>query len=104
MLKAGPLRILAILIGAYTLLLLPAAFAPSYLDSPFGLFLAAPLLSVYLFHKLGIPGLLEHDGLCGWGWCSPTVFGWVFVATIWLTAAWLLAGGIAALTSRRVKG
>jgi hypothetical protein len=31
-----------------------------------------PLLSIYLFHTLGIPGLLQHAGACGWGMCSPT--------------------------------
>jgi len=63
--------------------------------------LAGPFISVYLFHSLGIPGLLEHDGHCGWGWCAPTTFGWVFLGMFWLGLAWLLAAGIAAVTRRR---
>jgi hypothetical protein len=30
-----------------------------------------PFISVYAIHSLGIPGLLQHDGACGWGWCAP---------------------------------
>jgi hypothetical protein len=59
-----------------------------------------PLLSVYFFHKVGVPGLLEHNGLCGWGWCSPTVLGWAFVAVFWVATVWLAAWGIAALANR----
>ena len=84
MLKPRTLKILALLLVGYGFLLLPAVLFPSYLDSPAGLLLAAPVVSIYLFHKVGIPGMLEHDGLCGWSWCSPTVFGWLFATVIWL--------------------
>jgi hypothetical protein len=70
------------------------------MDSPLGLLLIAPLLSVYLLHKLGVPGLLEHNGLCGWGWCDPTLFGWLFTAAFLLIGVWLIAWAIASLTSR----
>ena len=60
-----------------------------------------PFLSIYLFHELGIPGLLQHGGRCGWGWCSPTAWGWVFLALFWLGVAWVLAWGLARLTARR---
>ncbi|GAB3754805.1 hypothetical protein [Lysobacter olei] len=99
MFRARTLKILGLLLLAYGLLWLPAAFWPPYLDSPIGVLLAAPLLSVYLFHKVGVPGLLEHNGLCGWGWCAPTTFGWLFVAFVLLVAVWLVAWGIAALTA-----
>jgi hypothetical protein len=103
MLKPRTLRVLVLLIAGYGLLLLPAAFVPSYLDSPIGVLLVGPMLSIYLFHKLGVPGLLEHEGFCGWGWCSPTPFGWTFIAAIWLLAVWLMAWGIASLTAPLVK-
>ena len=98
MLTPRTLRFLAALIGLFALLVSPALFWPGYLDSPAGLIVAVPFLSIYLFHQFGIPGLLEHNGACGWGWCAPTPFGWVFLCAFWLLLAWLLAWGLASLT------
>ena len=89
------LKVLFILVAGYVALLLPGAVWPAYLDSPVGILAVIPFLSVYLFHKIGIPGLLEHNGLCGWGWCAPTMFGWVFIVIFWLLVAWLFAWLIA---------
>ena len=58
------------------------------------------VLSVHIPHRLGIPGLLEHKGACGWGWCAPTVFGWIFLALFWLSIAWFFAWAIARLMAR----
>lgn len=98
MLTPRTLRFFVALIGLFALLVSPAFFWPGYLDSPAGLIVAVPFLSVYLFHQFGIPGLLEHNGACGWGWCAPTPFGWVFLCAFWLLLAWLLAWGLASLT------
>lgn len=100
MLKPLTLKLLALFVVGYGLLLLPGVFWPEYFDSPAGLLLLVPYLSVHLFHKLGIPGLLEHNGLCGWGWCSPTVFGVIFMIVFWVMLAWALAWGVAVLLSR----
>ena len=100
MLKPRTLKILALIVVGYGLLALLATLFP---DSPVGPVLAGPLLSVYAFHKLGIPGLLENDGLCGWGWCSPTVLGWLLAAAFWLATAWLLAWTIGSLTERLTR-
>jgi hypothetical protein len=97
MLERRTLKVLGIMLLVHVLLLLPAKFWPGYLDSPVGVFLAAPYLSVYLFHGLGVPGLLQNDGACGWGWCAPTNFGWTFVGVFWVGLAWLVARGITAL-------
>jgi len=67
MLKPRTLKLLALIIGGYLLLLLPSAIWPTYFDSAAGYLVLVPYLSVALFHKLGVPGLLEHNGLCGWG-------------------------------------
>ncbi|MBN8531001.1 MAG: hypothetical protein J0L97_03960 [Alphaproteobacteria bacterium] len=98
MLTPRTLRFFVALIGLFALLVSPAFFWPGYLDSPAGLIVAVPFLSVYLFHRLGIPGLLEHNGACGWGWCAPTPFGWVFLCAFWLLLAWLLAWALASMT------
>jgi hypothetical protein len=103
MLKTRTLKILALILFSYGLLWLPATFAPSYVDSPIGILLIAPLLTVYLLHKIGVPGLLEHNGLCGWGWCSPTAFGWLFTAAFLLVVIWVIAWAIAGLTTRLTK-
>lgn len=75
MFKLRTFRVLALLIGAYLLLLLPGVLYPPYFETPAAWLLMAPYLSVSLFHKLGVPGLLEHNGLCGWGWCPPVMWG-----------------------------
>lgn len=94
------LRVLIALLLGYALLILPGWVWPSYFDSPAGLLVLVPGLSIYFFHKIGVPGLLEHNGLCGWGWCAPTPFGWVFLVAFWVGFACLMAWGIAALTLR----
>lgn len=99
MLKPRILKFLAVFVGGYILLLIPGAIWPGYFDSPAGLLLLVPYFSVLIFHKLGVPGLLEHNGLCGWGWCSPTVFGVIFVAAFWLFVVWAGAWALAALLS-----
>jgi hypothetical protein len=101
MLKPRTLKILALIVMGYVLLVLPGLFWPSYFDSPAGFLVLVPGLSIYVFHKVGVPGLLEHNGLCGWGWCSPTVFGWVFLVAFWVLVSWLVAWGVASLASRR---
>ena len=91
-------KTLAILIAIFVVLLLPASVWPGYLDSPVGIVLAMPYLSIYLFHFIGIPGLLVNNGMCGWGWCPPTLFGWAFLCSFWFLLVWLLAWGIASLS------
>jgi hypothetical protein len=78
-------------------LLAPGLVWPAYLDSPVGIVLLLPFLSVYLFHAAGVPGLLEHGGACGWGWCAPTLAGWALIVAVGLGALWLLAALLARL-------
>jgi branched-subunit amino acid transport protein len=88
------LRVFAVLVAMYGLLTLPALKWPACLDSPAGIVVAVPYLSIYLFHAIGIPGLLQNNGACGWGWCAPTLLGWVFLVFVWLAVAWLVAYAI----------
>ncbi|MBT9487016.1 MAG: hypothetical protein IV093_05840 [Rubrivivax sp.] len=81
----------ALIVGAWALVLMPGLWWPGYLDSPIGLLAAMPYLSIYLFHAVGVPGLLQNGGLCGWGWCPPTLFGWGFLGAVWGAVAWGLA-------------
>ena len=102
MLEPRTLKVLAGLLLACGMLWAGAAVVSSSTDFPAGFVLLAPLFAVYLFHALGVPGLLEHDGHCGWGWCNPTLFGWVFTAAILLLCVWLVAWFLASLTGRWV--
>jgi hypothetical protein len=95
------LKILAVLVAVFVLLALPAYVGPRVLEAMSARVAMVPLLSVYLFHAAGVPGLLEHGGHCGWGWCNPTAFGFAFTAAFWLLAFWLAAWGLARLTARR---
>jgi hypothetical protein len=101
MLSARTLKTLAILLAGYVLLALPAYWGPSALEEMSSYLVMPPVLSIYLFHTLGIPGLLQHGGACGWGWCSPTTWGWAFLAFFWLGVAWVVAWALARLTARR---
>ena len=101
MLRPRTLKILAVLLTAYALLAAPAYLGPSYLEELGSHLVMPPLLSIYLFHHLGVPGLLEHKGHCGWGMCAPTAFGWGFLIAFWVGFAWLVAWGLARLTARR---
>jgi hypothetical protein len=100
MLRSRTLKILAGLLAGYALAVAPAYFGPSFLEEPSSYFVVVPFLSIYVFHKLGIPGLLEHGGACGWGWCSPTAFGWAFLVLFWIGVAGSLAWGLARLSAR----
>lgn len=101
MLSARTLKTLAILLTGYVLLAMPAYLGPALLEEMSGYLVVLPLLSIYVFHTLGIPGLLQHGGACGWGMCSPTAWGWVFLALFWLGVAWVLAWGLARLSAGR---
>jgi hypothetical protein len=100
MLLPRTLKILAVLLTAYALLVISAYWGPAYLEGMSSYFVIVPFLSIYIFHKLGIPGLLEHNGACGWGWCSPTASGWAFLVVFWIAVAWFIAWGLARLTAR----
>jgi hypothetical protein len=91
MFQPRTLKFLAIFIAVFILLLLPGLVWPGYLNSPMGIVVAIPYLSIYLFHSIGIPGLLQNNGACGWGWCAPTIFGWIFLGVFWVLVVWLLA-------------
>ena len=103
MLQPRTLKFLAMFVAVFALLLLPACIWPGYLDSPLGMILAVPYISIYLFHAMGIPWLLQNNGACGWGWCAPTVFGWIFLCVFWGLVLWLLAWGVARLSSGSPK-
>lgn len=100
MLQARTLKILAVQVTGYVLLALPAYWGPAFLAEISSYIVIAPFLSIYIFHRLGIPGLLEHKGHCGWGLCSPTAVGWGYLVLFWVGVAWLIAWAVARLTSR----
>ena len=95
-----PVRIFCGIFSAYAVLSLPAWFGPAFLEGISSYIYMTPILAVYLFHWLGIPGLLQHGGHCGWGLCAPTITGWVVLVMFWIGVVWLVALGIAHLTLR----
>lgn len=60
----------------------------------------AGYVAVLLAHQVGVPGVLEHNGLCGWGMCAPTPLGWVVAAATWFFAFALLSWSIARVLTR----
>jgi hypothetical protein len=103
--RSRTLKIMFFLLALYFLLWIPYLFWPNYLDSPPGIIVIIPIMSIYVFDGVGIPGLLLHDGACGWGRCAPTAFGWFFIISFWLVMLWLFARLIITLNhqSRRTS-
>jgi hypothetical protein len=88
-------KVFAALLAGYLVLASTAYWAPELIAQASVWLVMVPLFSIYGFHALGIPGLLEHGGRCGWGWCSPTSLGWAFLAAFWLGLFWAAAWAIA---------
>ena len=65
--RSKTIKIMLIIVIGYILVLVLGYFWVIYSDSPIGLLAAIPYLSIYLFHGVGVPGLLQHNGACGWG-------------------------------------
>lgn len=86
-------KILLLLGLMQCVLALPGLWWPRYLDTPVGLWLVVPYFVPYIAHALGVPGMLQNNGACGWGWCAPTAWGWLLMGCVWL----LVYGGIASL-------
>lgn len=90
------LKIFLIILALYALLWLPGlVLGDAYLETPFGFVAVFPFLAIYIFHMIGIPWLLQNNGACGWGWCAPTPFGWVFLILFWLGMAYLASMALA---------
>ena len=103
MLERRTFAILGAAVGAYFVLAVPAYVGPSALGEYSAVIVAPVILSLYVFHRLGMPGLLENDGLCGWGWCGPSAFGLLFLAVFWLGVAWLAAWALSRVVARRQR-
>ena len=101
MLARRTFAILGALLAAYFVLAAPAYVGPSALAEYSALIVMPIVLSLYVFDRLGMPGLLENDGLCGWGWCGPTPFGLLFLAVFWFALAWLIAWALARVAARQ---
>ena len=95
------LKFFLVIIVLYALVVAAAYWDVRPLDLPGYYAVIVPYFSIYWFHHYGVPGLLEHGGYCGWGLCSPTTFGWIFLAAFWLGVMWLVAWIAARLTARR---
>jgi hypothetical protein len=98
MLNRRTVKIFTGLWAAYALLSLPAWVGPAFLQEISGDIYLTPIFAIYIFHRLGLPGLLEHGGACGWSLCAPTAAGWAFLILFWAGVAWCVAWGLARLT------
>ena len=94
------LKIFGLLLVGVALLGAPAAIWPAYLDSSIGRLLAAPYFLLLILSGLGLPGLLQNNGACGWGWCGPSALGYVVMIVAGLAALYGLAALIARIRAR----
>src|SRR6267143_7140158 len=100
MLNRRTVKIFTGLWDVYALLSLPAWVGPAFLQEISSDIYLTPIGAIYIFHRLGVPGLLEHGGACGWSLCSPTAPGWAFLIVFWVGIAWCVAWGLVRLTLR----
>jgi hypothetical protein len=63
------LKIWALLVGGFVLLCVPAYAGPAFLEEASAMFALVPVLSIHLFHALGVPGLLERRAIAA-GACA----------------------------------
>ena len=99
MIKWGTTKLFAWIISTYAILsLIVFTFKEILNFYVVTIILGFPYYTVYIFHRIGVPGMLEHNGYCGWGLCSPTTFGWVLSICFWVFVAWLIAWGSVRLT------
>lgn len=70
----------------------------------FPVYVLALLLSTFM------PGMLQNNGMCGHGWCAPSVFGWVFAGVVSIAIVWgfifvvdLFVSAVKARRSRSVR-
>ncbi len=94
MLKRTTFKILLTLVVLYALLVSIGFYSDKYLNTDILRFVTFPFFFVYIFSNIGIPGLLENNGHCGWGLCEPTFFGWSFIFVFWLFILWLVSWGL----------
>lgn len=85
------LKLLLALLAAAGLMALPGLIWPAWLDSPAGWVVLMPFFLAHVLRGAGVPGLIENEGACGWGWCSPTTLGWAVSALICVLVIWALA-------------
>ena len=81
---------MVLIVATYSTVIVLGYLLPGEYGTPF-LMAGMPLLvTVYVLNMAGIPGLLEQNGHCGWGWCEPTLFGWLLAVILWLVATYLV--------------
>lgn len=90
------------LVATYLIIASPAYLGPAALGEYSAALVSPVMLSLYVFHRLGVPGLLEDDGLC-WSWCGPSAVGVVLLIMFWLGAAWLAAWVLSRVLGRRQR-
>ncbi len=76
---------------------------PVYLSAPYAVLGFIQTVPVYLLNSIGFPGLLLNHGQCGWGWCSPSTFGYGMLVAIWFIVLWFVAWLVSLLASARKK-
>jgi len=88
-----------IFVSLHLLLLALVVFTSIFRDTPFEAFGITALMVPYILQDVGLP-VLENNGLSGWGWPSPNLFGWLLSAAAWLAFYWLVAIGIERIARR----
>lgn len=92
-----------LLAGLYAALF---AFGSVYKGDPPEILVAVagwPLLALYMLSYIGVPGLLENGGLCGHGWCGPSVFGWIVMFIIVVAAFAAISALVAVMFSKTIR-
>lgn len=94
-------RTFLVLSLGYGAALLPCVAWTSYCTSVVEPMLMPPWVIANMVHTLGVPGILTHEGFCGWGRCEPTLMGWVAGCSVLILAFSLTFLLLSSLKGRR---
>lgn len=64
---------------------------PSFLDAFYFLLFIVYSFPLFALNDIGVSGIITSNGNCGWGWCGPTMIGYLIITAFWIAALWIIA-------------
>lgn len=95
--KVSKVKFCTVLLATIGVILLPQVVSmilniplPSFLNAFYFLLFIVFSLPLDILNNFGVSGVIKNNGNCGWGWCGPTVIGYLMLAVFWMTTLSLI--------------